>query len=98
MSTFMRIVRPSKRPWRPPVNHMDRRVCPDCGSTCHGDKGQQQQREFHLRLNLLLTELCKRTGITEEDIEVPWRYRAEPENVNHFEDAAPDELDEAAEG
>jgi hypothetical protein len=41
------------REWRHPKNHLDGRVCPDCGSTVHGWEGQRK----HQHRELILTEM-----------------------------------------
>lgn len=87
------IVHRDNRPWRPPRNHLDGRVCPDCGATVHGNVEQHKHRNWHLQLNTLAQELAKRTGITEAPFEVPWRWGAEVEGQNDEAEA----LEEAAE-
>ena len=61
------------RPWPAPKNHLAGRVCPTCGTTCHGWEGQDKMQKYHederdWRLGVIdiLTELMKRTGMTEE--------------------------------
>lgn len=87
------ILHRDNRPWRPPSNHLDGRVCPDCSATVHGSEQQRNHRNWHLKLNTLAQELAKRTGITETPFEVPWRWGAEVES--HSDDT--DVLEEAAE-
>lgn len=84
------ILHRDNRPWPPPPNHLDGRVCPDCGTTAHGHKAQRKHREWHLQLNTLLTEVAKRCGLAETPFEVPWRWGAEVEGQSG-------ELEEAAE-
>jgi hypothetical protein len=83
------------RPWRAPGNHLDGRVCPDCGTTVHGSKSQAKHRAWHLQLNMLAAELAKRTGITEAGLDVPWRWGAEVQGAD--DDSQDAELEEAAE-
>jgi hypothetical protein len=80
MSNFVRVIHHNNRPWKAPGNHLDGRVCPDCGTTVHGNVNQHKHRDWHLQLNRLATELAKRTGITEEPFEVPWRWGADVES------------------
>jgi hypothetical protein len=86
------IIHRDNRPWPPPGNHLDGRVCPDCGATAHGGKAQRKHRGWHLQLNQLFTELAKRTGLTETPFDVPWRWGADVESQSA------DELGEASEG
>lgn len=81
MSVITRVIHDRK--WRRANNHMDARHCPHCGATVHGRAGQQAHQEWHETdweffgdLKELLTELRKRTGIAEEDVEVPWKWTA----------------------
>ena len=74
------IIHRDNRPWPPPGNHLDGRVCPDCGATAHGRKGQARHRNYHLKVHAILAELAKRTGITEEPFQVPWRWGADVES------------------
>lgn len=76
------------RRWRKAQNHMDARHCPDCGATVHGRHGQNTHRNHHAaeeeyreRVEHLLTELSKRAGITEEDVELPWTWTAVVEDT-----------------
>jgi hypothetical protein len=72
--SFVHVIHRDNRPWPRPRNHYDSRVCPDCGTTVHGQQAQSKHRNWHLRLNTLMTQLANRTGLTEEDYEVPWRW------------------------
>ena len=92
MSNFTRIIHHNNRPWKAPGNHLDGRVCPDCGTTVHGNVNQHKHRDWHLQLNTLATELAKRTGITEGLFDVPWRWGADVDSQSA------DELEEAGEG
>lgn len=83
------IINRDNRPWPAPGNHLDGRVCPDCGATCHGKK-QQKHREWHLQLNTFLTEVAKRCGLAEAPFDVPWRWGADVESQSA-------EIEEAAE-
>jgi len=65
------------RKWPRPGNHFDGRVCPECGTTAHGWKGQNAHGRWHAEQNRLLVMLCQRTGITEEQLEMPWSWTAE---------------------
>jgi hypothetical protein len=56
------------RKWRRVDNHLDARWCPHCGVTVHGNYGQHAHDRWHDEQDVLLEELCKRTGITEEEI------------------------------
>jgi hypothetical protein len=76
------IIHRDNRPWPPPRNHLDGRVCPDCGATAHGSKSQRKHREWHLKLNELATEFAKRTGLAETPFDVPWRWGADVEGQN----------------
>lgn len=74
------------RPWRPPENHMDRRVCPDCRVTVHGPQAQREHQDWHLHINSLMQEFAKRTGMTEEEYDGrPWEWGAQ---ITGTEDAA----------
>lgn len=84
------IINRDNRPWPPPPNHLDGRVCPDCGATCHGGKKQRKHREWHLRLNTFMTEVAKRCGLAEAPFDVPWRWGADVEGQS-------DAIEEAAE-
>jgi hypothetical protein len=91
--SFVHVIHRDNRPWPRPRNHYDSRVCPDCGTTVHGSQAQSKHRNWHLRVNTLLTQLANRTGLTEEDYEVPWRWGAAPGHI-----PAADEIEEEAEG
>ena len=69
------IIHHGGRAWPMPKNHLDRRVCPDCGVTVHGSQAQTKHHERHLkeeerdsRVVGWLVELAKRCGITEEEV------------------------------
>lgn len=71
------------RKWPRVNNHMDARHCPECALTVHGNEAQRDHLEYHeadweyfARLEKLLTELCKRTGIAEEQVTMPWNWTA----------------------
>ena len=71
------------RRWGRVNNHMDARHCPDCGVTVHGQQGQRAHQQWHYdeserweQLDTTLADLCNRTGITEERVEVPVRWTA----------------------
>jgi hypothetical protein len=80
-----------ERAWPHPRNHMDRRVCPDCGITAHGWDGQRAHAKHHEKEKLreaalteLLTELAKRCGMAEEQVELlvdRWQWGAEVTGV-----------------
>ena len=99
-SNFVRVVTHRERPWPLPRNHMDGRVCPECGLTAHGWDGQRVHNQHHEKQKIreaalleLLSELAKRCGMTEEQVELlcdEWRWGAE---VTGVEDA----IEEAAE-
>jgi hypothetical protein len=57
--------------WRRPQNHLDGRVCPDCGATSHGWAGQRKHQGFHVQLAELLADLAQRAGV-EDRPETPW--------------------------
>ena len=92
--SFVHVIHRDNRPWPRPRNHYDSRVCPDCGTTVHGQQAQSKHRNWHLRVNTLMTELAKRTGITEDPFQVPWRWNADVESQS----ADAIEGEEAAEG
>jgi hypothetical protein len=87
MSNFVRVITRRERPWPHPRNHMDRRVCPDCGATAHGWDGQRTHDRHHEKekvkaaaLAELVTELAKRCGMAEEQVELlvdQWQWGAE---------------------
>ena len=71
------------RKWARTNNHMDARHCPHCHATVHGDEGQKKHQQWHIdqaehedRLAQTIEQLCKRTGITEESVELPWTWIA----------------------
>ena len=64
------------KPWRPPKNRYDSRVCPDCQGTVHGDTAQFNHREWHLHINALMQEFAKRTGLAEEEVPDHTRWTA----------------------
>ena len=78
-----------RRPWPRPRNHYDGRVCPTCHVTVHGPAAQTGHHKRHLdeagwraRVNELLEEVCKRTGLTEELVKLAgddWAWGAEVE-------------------
>jgi hypothetical protein len=82
------------RKWPRPGNHLDGRICPDCGATAHGWPGQRAHQEWHEQSRELLIKLCQRTGIAEEEVELPWSWSATVEG--HAE--APEPIEEAADG
>jgi len=63
------------RQWPRVANHLDARTCPDCGSTVCG-RDQNRHQRWHDEQQDLLVKLCQRTGITEEEVDVPWRWTA----------------------
>ena len=94
MSNFVHVIHRDNRPWPKPRNHYDGRVCPDCGTTVHGPQAQSKHRGWHVKLNTLMTALANRTGITEEEYDVPWRWGAAPASQSADADA----IEEAAGG
>lgn len=77
------------RKWQRASNHMDARHCPHCGASVHGKDGQDAHETHHLeqieheeRLAATIEELCKRVGITEEMVDLPWTWTAvvQPDN------------------
>lgn len=64
------------RRWRRPLNHLDGRVCPDCGASAHGWEGQNAHAAWHEQIDDVLVKLCQRTGIKEEEVELPWTWTA----------------------
>ena len=71
----VRIIHMDRR-WDRAQNHMDARHCPDCGATVHGKRGQQAHAQWHIELDEHLSALSARTGITEEQVEIPARWTA----------------------
>lgn len=82
------IIHHDNRSWPRPLNHLDARECPTCGTTVHGPRAQAKhqnhhltEREFRLRLNGWLEEFAKRTGMTEEEFGCDWTWGAEVEGA-----------------
>ena len=77
------------KPWPRPRNHYDGRVCPTCWVTVHGPEAQREHKKRHLdeamwrnRVNELVEEIAKRTGLTEELVRLAgddWSWGAEVE-------------------
>lgn len=68
--------------WRRPRNHMDARTCPYCAATVNG-QDQRGHLQYHQDLwdklqgiEEMLDELAKRTGMAEEEVDVPARWTA----------------------
>ena len=78
------------KPWPKPINHLDGRVCPTCWVTVHGSAGQRDHHNRHIteatwraRVNELLEEMAKRTGLTEELVRLAgddWSWGADVED------------------
>jgi len=63
------------RDWPRVQNHMDVRECPTCCAAVPRNR-QQRHALYHQEVDEMLAELAKRTGITEESVEVPARWTA----------------------
>jgi hypothetical protein len=72
-----KIIHHRERKWPKPENHLDGRVCPECAVTVHGWTGQRAHDRHHEQQMALMMELAKRTGMTEEELEMPWSWGAE---------------------
>ena len=84
------ILHREKKAWPKPLNHLDGRVCPTCLVTVHGSNAQRDHHNRHIteavwraRVNELLEEVCKRTGLTEELVKLAgddWSWGADVED------------------
>lgn len=61
-------------PWKRALPHFDVRMCEECGALVYKQNGQNQHSEYHTHLRQLILEFAKRTGMTEEQIEMPWTW------------------------
>ena len=83
------ILHHNDRAWPRVLNHLDGRECPTCHATIHGQLAQRAHKKRHLdeavwrnRVNELVEEMAKRTGLTEELVELAgddWSWGAEVE-------------------
>jgi hypothetical protein len=60
------------RKWKRPVNHLDNRICPDCGANVHGWPGQRAHRQWHVELAEWLEDLSGQVNPGEPAARIPW--------------------------
>jgi len=78
---FIRILSHDRK-WKPPLNHLDKRVCPRCAAGVYGQAGQNTHRDEHEAADRLLAMLCEAAGVTAGELgdqEWVWTAEIEPE-------------------
>lgn len=73
----MKVVLVERGKWPRALPHFDVRICPECGALVSGKAGQDLHQGWHEECDANADEWCKRTGMAEEQVELPTTYRAE---------------------